>query len=264
MKQTLLIIDPQIDFCDPAGALYVPNAEHDMRRLAQMIQRVHHRLDEIHVTLDSHHFVHIANPIFWQDNSGQHPAPFTQISVAQVEAGSWQATKPEWQEQAVNYVRQLAQNGRYQLTIWPPHCLIGSRGHAVAPELFAALQEWEANFKVVNYINKGSNLLTEHYSAIKADVVDEDDAATKLNQRLLTALEQSDVVGIAGEARTHCVANTVRDIADSFMDQSHIAKLVFLTDAASDIPGFENYAEKFLQEMRRRGMRFATTTDFLP
>ena len=30
----LLVIDPQVDFCDPArGALYVPGAEHDMARL---------------------------------------------------------------------------------------------------------------------------------------------------------------------------------------------------------------------------------------
>ena len=73
-KVELLIIDPQVDFCDPkVGALYVPGAEHDMNRLAAMIRRLNNKIDDIHVTLDSHHLIHIAHPIFWKD-SGDHKA----------------------------------------------------------------------------------------------------------------------------------------------------------------------------------------------
>lgn len=260
----LLIIDPQIDFCAPDnGALYVPNADHDMRRLANMIRRLKDKIDAIHVTLDSHHFIHIAHPIFWQDAHGKHPQSFTRITLAEVESGQWTTTQPGLAERALEYVRQLAQNGRYDLTIWPPHCLLGSPGHAVFPELFDALQEWEQRFACVDFILKGSNLLTEHYSAVQADVPDANDPSTQINTRLIQTLEQADLVAIAGEARTHCVANTVRDIANDFSDESHIQKLVLLTDAASDIPGFETHAQAFLSEMTARGMQLSTTTEFL-
>src|SRR5215510_1863800 len=136
----LLVIDPQVDFCDPRrGALYVPGAEHDMMRLATMVRRLKDELDDIHVTLDSHHFIHIAHPIFWRDSSGKHPAFFTRISKSDVEDGVWTPTAPSLYRRALDYVCKLQQNGRYELTIWPPHCLIGSPGHTVFPELFSAL-----------------------------------------------------------------------------------------------------------------------------
>ncbi|MET0650115.1 MAG: hypothetical protein ABW208_26195 [Pyrinomonadaceae bacterium] len=260
----LLVIDPQVDFCDPArGALYVPGAEHDMARLAAMIRRLKGKLDDVHVTLDSHHFIHIAHPIFWKDSKGAPPPVFTRISRDEVEQGVWSPKVPGMYRRALEYVRRLEQNGRYELTIWPPHCLIGSPGHAVFPELFAAFNEWETRFAFVDYVTKGSNILTEHYSAVQADVPDPSDASTQINTRLVRTLEQADLVAIAGEARTHCLANTVRDIADAFGDDSLVSKLVLLTDASSDIPGFEPHAQAFMSEMAGRGMQLSTTTEFL-
>src|SRR5690242_6105949 len=126
MKTALLVIDPQVDFCDPErGALYVPRAEEDMARLANMIKQMGGQLDAIHVTLDSHHTVHIAHPIFWQDAEGKHPNPFTPISAAEVENGRWTTTVPEYRERALDYVRALERTARYTLFIWPYHCLIG-------------------------------------------------------------------------------------------------------------------------------------------
>ena len=260
----LLVIDPQVDFCDPKnGALYVPGAEHDMKRLATMVKRLKHKIDDVHVTLDSHHFIHIAHPIFWRDSNGKHPAVFTTITKADVEEGVWTPTVPSLYRRALDYVCKLGQNGRYELTIWPPHCLIGSPGHNVYPELFEALTEWESRFAFVDYVTKGSNILTEHYSAVQADVPDAADASTQINTRLIQTLETADQVLIAGEARTHCLANTVRDIANNFGDDSFVSKLVLLTDASSDIPGFEAHAHAFVNDMVSRGMQLSTTAEFL-
>ncbi|HZH32578.1 MAG TPA: hypothetical protein VEY11_17570 [Pyrinomonadaceae bacterium] len=260
----LLIIDPQVDFCDSQrGALYVPGAEQDMARLAAMIRRLRNKLDDIHVTLDSHHFIHIAHPIFWKDSRGAHPPAFTRIGRREVEEGIWTPTVPGMYKRALEYVRRLEQNGRYELTVWPPHCLIGSPGHAVFPGLFSALTEWESRFAFVDYVTKGSNILTEHYSAVQADVPDAADASTQINTRLIQTLENADIIVIAGEARTHCLANTVRDIANNFGDDSFVSKLVLLTDASSDIPGFESHARDFMSEMVRRGMQLSTTSEFL-
>jgi nicotinamidase-related amidase len=170
---------------------------------------------------------------------------------------------PSLYRKALDYVRKLEQNGRYGLTIWPPHCLIGSPGHNVFPPLFDALTAWEQRFAFVDYVTKGSNILTEHYSAVQADVPDAADPSTQINTRLVQTLENADIIAVAGEARTHCLANTVRDIANNFGDDSFVSKLVLLTDASSDIPGFESHAQAFLKEMTGRGMQLSTTTDFL-
>ncbi len=263
MQTALLIIDPQRDFCDPAGALSVAGADQDMIRLAGMLTRLGSRTSKIHVTLDSHHLVHIAHPIFWVDPARQHPAPFTIISAEDVEAGRWAAADPAAQQRAAAYVSALEKHGRYPLCIWPPHCLLGSRGHAVQPVLFEALMNWEEQYHIVDYVEKGSNVYTEHYSAIKADVPDLDDPSTQTNTRLVAALASADVIAVAGEASSHCVANTVRDLADSFGDDRLVSKIVLLQDAVSPVGGFGEYQDRFLSEMTVRGMTLSTTETWL-
>jgi nicotinamidase/pyrazinamidase len=263
MQVQLFVIDPQIDFCDPAGALSVAGAEQDMVRLARMVERLAPRLNQIHVSLDSHHLVDIAHPLFWQDRSGSQPPPFTIISAEDVETGRWQAAQPEARERAADYVQALQKNGRYPLCVWPPHCLIGSRGHTVQPVLFEALLNWERRYAVVDYILKGSNIYTEHYSAIQADVPDPADPSTQVNTILIETLKQADVIAVAGEAGSHCVANTVRDLADHFGDERLVSKIVLLSDAVSPVPGFDALQSRFLTEMTARGMQTSTTADFL-
>ena len=263
MTVSLLVIDPQNDFCDPAGALYVAGADRDMARLAGMIERLAPRLERIHVTLDAHHLVDIAHPIFWRDERGEQPVPFTIISEDDVEAGRWTAAQPDARARAGAYVSALARHGRYPLCIWPPHCLIGSPGQAVLPVLFAALQNWERRYAVVDYVLKGSNIYTEHYSAIQADVPDTADPSTQVNTALVEALKQADVIAVAGEAGSHCVANTVRDLADNFGDDRLVSKIVLLQDAVSPVGGFESFQTDFLADMTARGMRLSTTAEFL-
>jgi nicotinamidase-related amidase len=264
MRVELLVIDPQIDFCDPhKGALYVGGAEKDIERLARMVRRIAPKLSDIHVTLDSHHYVDIAHPIFWIDSKGGHPNPFTIITAADVENGRWTTTQPGMYRRALEYVKSLETGGRYALCIWPYHCLIGSAGHAVMPELFAALQEWEQRFAVVDYVTKGSNIYTEHYSAIQAEVPDPTDPSTQINTALIQTLMQADLIAIAGEAGSHCLANTVRDLANNFGGPAEIKKLVLLTDATSPVTGFEPYQTDFVRDMTVRGMQLSTTTEFL-
>jgi nicotinamidase/pyrazinamidase len=261
----LLVIDPQNDFCDPKGSLFVGGADTDMKdRLPKMIRRLKGKIEDIHVTLDSHHLVHIAHPIFWKDSKGNHPNPFTLISVSDVEKGVWTTTQPSMYQRGLAYVKALEKNGRYVLCIWPPHCLIGSNGHNVVPELFETLKEWEQEFAMVNFVTKGSNLFTEHYSAIVADVVDPSDPGTQINTSLInTLVNDADIVALCGEASSHCVANTVRDIVNNFGDKKYVNKLVLLTDAMSAVTGFESLSTQFLSDMKTAGVQMSTTTDFL-
>jgi nicotinamidase-related amidase len=263
MSLEFLIIDPQNDFSDaPGAALPVPGASADAERLASLLDRLSDRIDDIHVTLDTHQLLDISHPMFWVDRNDRPPTPFTQITVAEVEDEVWRPFKPEFQQRALDYVRALRDNHRYVLTIWPPHCLVGTWGHNVIPAVSGALRRWEERRRArVDYHLKGHNPWTEHYSAVQADVPDPDDPSTQINVRLIQTLEKADVVAFSGQALSHCVANTVRDIADHFGEES-VRKLVLIEDTSSPVPGFEEVAYQFLTDMKQRGMKTARAAEF--
>ena len=256
----LLVIDPQVDFCDPTGALYVKGAEKDIGRLASFVKKGKEKITDIHVTLDSHHLIDIAHPLFWCDQNGQMPKPFTIITAQDVKDGKFRTKMPSHQKRATEYVDKLAVNSRYPLCIWPAHCLIGSAGYAVMEPLFSALMEWEGQqFHPVDFVTKGSNPWTEHYSAVQADVPDPKDPSTQINSRLIDTLMDADTVLVAGEAGSHCLANTVRDIANNFKNEDYVKKIILLEDGTSPVTGFENFQDDFVKEMTARGMQITTT-----
>ena len=264
-KVHLLTIDPQNDFCiatgpgGEKGQLVVGGAAEDMARLASFITKNEGRIEEIHCTLDSHQSVHIAHPIMWINSKGEHPAPFTVITEADGLNGVWFASYAPFRKRQQEYLATLAKNGRYMLMIWPPHCLIGSWGAAVVPAVHAAMMNWEKNrFNRVNFVAKGSNFFTEHYSGVQADVPDDNDPSTKLNVNLIDALTQADEIIITGEALSHCVANTVRDIAKQFGDDA-VKKFTLLKDTSSNVYQCEKLGRDFVLELSAKGMKVTDT-----
>lgn len=263
-KIHLIIIDPQNDFAHPDGSLYVPGADTDMKRLADLVYRLKDKLTDIHVTLDSHHFVDISHPIWFKDSNGNHPAPFTQITATDLEDGKWATTQSSAYKRTLEYLKFLETDEQYLHFIWPVHCEIASFGHCVEGNLFKALQTWEKDrYAVVNYITKGSNIYTEHFSAISACKPDADDPSTQINTKFIKTLEEADTILLAGEARSHCIAHTVRDIVENFSNPKYIEKMVLLTDAMSDVPGFEILGEQFVEDMVFKGIGLSTTKEYL-
>lgn len=263
MNVQLIVIDPQKDFCATDGALSVPGAVRDIDRLSLMVKRLGGKLDKIHVTLDSHRKVDISHPIWWKDSKGQHPAPFTIITASDVADGVWTTTKPGMLKRSLQYLKDLEARQRYPHCIWPEHCKIGSEGHSIMTDFFDALSEWEDDFRLVNYVTKGSNPWTEHFSGVMAEVPDPQDPTTQLNTQLIQTLEEADITLWSGQARSHCLANTVRDVAANFSGTDFIGRMHLLTDACSDVPTFEKLGEDFVRDMTARGMKLTTTTDFL-
>jgi len=266
MKIELLIIDPQNDFCDPAsGSLYVTNAESDMKRLSYLIIRLNKKISQIHITLDSHHKNDLAHPSFWINSNGKHPDPMiTNITEDDMKNGVWKPVNPALFNRMFNYVKELKRTGRYDLTVWVPHCIINTPGACINSNILKAIDVWCGETRYVDYVTKGSNPLTEHYSAVKAEVPDPQDPTTQLNMPLLETLQKADEILIAGEALSHCVANTVRDIANNFGEEN-IKKLVLLEDASSPVglPVFKQMADDFVNEMIGRGMRISTTDKYM-
>lgn len=269
MHVHLVVIDPQNDFCDPNGALYVPGADDDIKRLSKMVTRLRDKLADIHITLDSHRRVDISHPMWWRDAAGKRPDPFTLITADDLESGRWTTHMPSFRERTLAYLKELERRGRYTHTIWPEHCLIGDEGHNVHPELSGVIHDWEDRFAQTEFVTKGSNPWTEHFSAVQAEVPDPADPSTQINTAFVATLERADVVLLAGQALSHCVANTVLDIASNFSDPAFIKKLVLLEDCTSEVPDppgltvFSDFTARFMADMQAKGMRVDTSTAVL-
>jgi nicotinamidase-related amidase len=161
----------------------------------------------------------------------------------------------------LKYVETLEKNKRYALVIWPPHCRIGTAGTGIFPIVSESLTAWEEKyFAKVNFLVKGSNILTEHYSAVQADVPSDDDESTKLNSAFIDTVKQADRIFISGEALSHCVAFTIQDVADCFGEEN-IKKFILLRNTTSSVTGFEAQGEEFIKNMVKRGMKVMDTTD---
>ena len=248
-RKHLLIIDPQNDFCDiPGAALPVAGANADMKRLAALIGE--QAFDAITVTLDSHQRLDIAHPGFWQGGDGGEVSPFTPITAAQIRTGEFKPRDAGALPRALAYAEALEAQGRYTLMVWPVHCEIGTWGHNVHAELNAALVEWQlAHQRNVEFVIKGTNPWTEHYSALQAEVPDAADEGTQLNRALVRRLDEADEIWVAGEASSHCVKATVEHLAA----QVRPTKLRLLTDCMSPVTGFETQAVAFIADMKARG-----------
>lgn len=249
---SLLIVDPQNDFVNPKGALYVPGACEDMLRLASLVDEAQF-IRDIFVTLDSHNAVHIAHPVCWVNSNGDNPAPFTQITEEDVVKGRWIHAQPAQRAWSQEYLKKLKKLGRsYPMIVWPPHCLLGTWGHNVHPSLAAALRRWEERTGTpVHYIIKGDSPMTEHYSALRADVPT-NDPKTHTLEWLIRDLEASYQVLVAGEASSHCVNYTVRDLMSEFSSHN-IPKLTLLQDAMSPVTGFEEEADALFKDVVAAG-----------
>jgi nicotinamidase/pyrazinamidase len=266
MKVHVACIDDQNDFTNPNGSLFVKGADENVKRLARMIERLTDKIDDITLTLDSHNKVDISHPMWFVDDQGNPPPPYTQISPEDMESGKWTTRKRGARERTLKYLHALRATNRYPHTIWPEHCLIGDEGANVNPVLSAAVHNWEAKrYGIATKLTKGSNPWTEHFSAVKAEVPDPADPGTQMNDAFVRSAMECDLMLWGGEALSHCFANTFRDTIATFPNSDFVRKMVILTDASSpvDFPIYHKLSEDFLKEMKTRGVQLSTTTDIL-
>ncbi len=254
-QNALLIIDAQNDFCHPEGALSVPGAVEDAQRLAKFIEQDTDELDYICLTIDSHPIHDISHPSYWKNAEGKHPAPFTNISVQEVEAGTW---KPLFNpEETLTYLKALERQGEFPHIIWPHHCLMGSWGNAIYKDILDATIRWaEKTGKNYRTEIKGTNPQTEHFGIFQAQVPVENQPETQRNQRLLDELNQFERVFLAGQAKSHCVATSLKQIMD--FEPTLAQKVVILSDTMSDVPNLGHLGDPIYARAKKEGLRFQT------
>jgi len=265
-KIAVVLVDYQHDFVDPTGTLYVPGSQADVARFLAWFYTHAHRITTIYASLDTHIPYQIFYSSWWiNPDTGEHPQPFTVITGQDVDNHTWvPLLEPEW---SMYYVHELQQKARKDLMIWPYHTMQGTLGHMlVAPISEAIAWHSAARHTQPVYIEKGLTTRTEFYGIFGAEVPDPRSPASNLNIPLLDAVMQHDKVYITGEAKSHCVLETERQLVERYADQPDmLRKLYFLKDCTSSVQhplvDFDALAEEELTKMQERGVNVVVSTD---
>ena len=285
-RVALIAVDVQNTFCLPDFELYVGGrsgrgALDDNRRLVEFVYRNLGVITQIYPTLDTHQAAQIFHALFFVNAKGEHPGPMTTITAADIENGVWRFNKdlapslgldPAYaQAHLGHYTRTLAETGRYDLTVWPYHAMLGSIGHALVPAFEEAMffhsvaRRSQPSFQV-----KGDETLTEHYSALGPEVLTGPDGAPigAPNTKLIHELSRFDAVIVAGEAKSHCVAWTIQHLLDGFVGIDHklVRNIYLLEDCTSPVvvPGVVDYtdaADAAFARFAKAGAHLVKATD---
>ncbi|MBI5954122.1 MAG: isochorismatase [Chloroflexi bacterium] len=284
---SLLLVDVQNTFCIPNFELFVGGrsghgAVDDNVRLCEFIYRNLGNITSITATLDTHLSQQIFHPIFFVDADGNHPAPYTVIQAEQLQREEWKfnpalapryGITPEYgQKMMIHYAETLRKRGKYALTIWPYHAMLGGIGHALVPAVEEAIFFHSiARLSQPKFEIKGEHPFTEHYSVITPDVTKGPKGETlgKHNDAFIAELKQVDALVITGQAKSHCVAWTISDLLDDIRaTDPELAKKVYLLDDCTSpvvVPGadFTDQADEAFESFAQAGMKIIKSTDVL-
>lgn len=232
-KVLLVVIDMQNDFMDD-GALPVPGAYEDVKRITKWMYNNMEKITKIATSLDIHVPHQIFHPCWWIDENGTNPPPFTSITLDDLDIGNWRAVfNPE---DSRDYVAGLKTRGLAALLVWPYHCIQGTRGAAFETQFANLLYFHEVAKKSVPiHLVKGTDPLSEMYGIIKPEY----DKKNFVNTDFLKLFEIYDQIIVAGQAKTHCVFRSLQQIFEHYQKQPDILKKFYLLeDCMSSIPGF--------------------------
>lgn len=272
-RTALLLVDCQNTFCLPEFELFVGGrsgrgAVDDNVRLCTFIYRNLHTITEIIPTLDTHRAQQIFHPMFWVDGAGNHPAGGeTIVTPEDLERGTWRVNpaveasyggRVDLSAYALHYVRRLTEDGKYPLMIWPYHAMLGGIGHAMVSAVEEAVFfHGIARHRQTRFEIKGSHTLTENYSVLRPDVLEDQDGRPvgAKNTSLIDHLLTFDAVVVAGQAKSHCVAWTVEDLRSECLarDPSMTGRICLLEDCTSPVvvPGVIDFTEEAEEAFRR-------------
>ncbi len=267
-------VDVQVTFCMPGASLYVPGAVDDTRRAIEWLYRHLDRVTGLVFTLDTHYAFQIFHPSWWVDADGRNAPPMTVITSADVKEGRWRATREP--DASFAYVEELERKGRYTLTVWPYHALHGGVSHALMPAMMeAALFHAHARNMPTHFEAKGQHPLTENYSVFAPEVTEV--AGRKVgafNELLFESLLQYDRVYVFGQAKSHCVLFSVRDMLERLRgtDLNLARRVYLLEDAMSPVPpppldplppslDFPRVADAAMKDFARSGVHLVRTSD---
>ena len=281
----VLAVDIQNTFCIPDFELFIAGrsgtgAVDDNRRLCKFLYRNLGEITQIFPSLDTHHAMQVFHAIWLVDEHGNHPDPYTLVSAQDVATGRWQMNAAVAEALGIDvdyadrhltyYTRRLAEGGKYDLTIWPYHAMLGGIGHA----LVSAVEEAVFFHGLARYSNpefqvKGDNPLTEHYSLLGPEVTEgqDGDRLGGKNAKLIEKLLTFDAVVVAGQAKSHCLAWTIDDLLGDEDVREQLAERTYLLEDCTSpvvVPGVVDYtdeADAAFERYAAAGMHIVRSTD---
>ena len=285
-RVALLLIDVQNTFCIPDYELYVGGrsgrgAVEDNARLCEFIYRNLGEITQITATMDTHMTMQVFHAIFFVDQDGNHPAPYTDVHLSELEEGRWTfnpalssqfGIAPDYgQQMMIHYAKELQKTGKYALTVWPYHAMLGGIGHALVSSVAEALFFHSvARLAQTDIVIKGETPFTENYSVIGPEVLTGPmgELLGRRDQRFIQKLQEVDRLIVAGQAKSHCVAWTVSDLLDDIlMTDPELAKKVYLLadcTSAVVVPGVVDHtkaADDAYEWFASAGMHIVKSTD---
>lgn len=267
-------IDVQVGFCTPGASLFVPGAVEDTQRSVEWLYRNLKVISGLFFSLDTHRMFQIFHPAWWVDAQGKHPAPLTPVFHEDVRAGKW--TPVAHPRESLEYVKRLEATGKYVLTVWPYHTLLGGLSHALVPAMMeASLFHAAARKSQTHFETKGTHAMTENYSVLSPEVTElNGQVVGSFNAPFFKLLMDYDRVYVFGQAKSHCVLSTLNDIQKHVLatDPALASKIWILEDAMSPVPApplnplpahlnFPQIADEAIEGWRRAGMKVVRTTD---
>ena len=276
-------IDWQHTFCHPGSEFFKPElfvgglsgrgAIDDAIRSAEFTYREMRVITKKKFSMDTHRVWQIFFAEALINDKGEHPNALfcPEISITDVRTGIWRIS-PDFahslaefgvsyaglQAHLDHYLSELEKKGKYKLTIWPYHAMIGSIGHAVLGILVeAAFFHSIARRTLTDFEIKGGGLLSENYSVLSPEVLTGPGGQSigQRNTDLIQALLNYDAVIMDGQAGSHCFKWTIDDLLTDIMAKDpELAKKVYLLrdcTSAVVIPGVVDFTDQMNEAFDR-------------
>lgn len=252
----LLIIDPQNCFCKEGASLYVSGAKEDSERLATLLKKQPHLFSSIDISLDMHQKDDVGHPMYWVNDKREHPAPFTQITLQDFLEQKWFPANEKYTAKMSAYLYHLDKEKNFTHTVWPLHAEAGTPDADIVNSLQMALEEWElVNEKSCTKHIKGMDRHSEHYGIFQAEGPNQE-----FNHKLINELFTEDAeIYVAGQAKSHCVATSLKQILNKY--PQFIPQITLISDATSNVGGFEHVADSIYDALEKAGMKTITTEE---
>ena len=227
--KVLFIVDPQNDFVDPKGSLYVKGAEEAIDNICELLKSG--GIDRVIVSQDSHQFYHIGHSEFWKEL----PEPGTVIEIpGDLSKGNFTPALCDF-ENKKEVIRRVYEKNSRNIRIWPHHCLEGSWGYCFPDRLTVALNNWSVeHLKPFEVYQKGGDPFCESFS-----LLDEQTPDFSGTTRFL----------ICGFCKDICMLETLKAIVEADVLPHYVESLEVVDHCSVAYGPDDNVLESKIQEI---------------
>lgn len=261
---------------EPYGTLSVPGSKGDIERFTRFVYNNCDKITRVFLSIDTHFVYQIFHGSMWRDSDGNPVAPYTMIAPNDLDSGKYRFVggNPAIAQQCVETLAKAGKGGVY---IWPYHCMTGTFGWCPETQLMQMVHFHSAARKTIGKERpvptfKGTDIHSEMYGFLEPEFNPKGDAL--INKAVLDVLMrvdnstgepkfEYDQIFVGGEAGTHCLPESVRQILKRFANYPDFTqRITILEDCTSPISGFEQQMYDAFDEFRRNyGVQIKKSTD---